>query len=133
MVRILFVLLAMLISPHVTHAQADLESTIRAAILEDPRTAQMGDAQIESVVEALAQSARQQGLTPSDITWRPRVQGTERETSVCAPFPAPFCVFGLSFGLFGGDYLIALWLALSSLLLMLIVGLSHHHRTIARA
>jgi hypothetical protein len=119
-----------LIAPAITLAQADLQSTIRAQILQDPRTASMSQVQIDALVSALSQSAQQQGLTPQDITWRPTGEQPVAPTNFCAPYPQYLCVMSAAFGFIGGDYIIPLWLAVLSLLFLLTNALHKHHERV---
>ena len=61
---------------YAAHAQAssdsELRETVRAAILADPRSAQMSEADVDSMVAALAGEAEAQGVTSEDIAWRPQ-------------------------------------------------------------
>src|SRR3989344_6096780 len=66
----------LLLAPLTLTAQTgELEDTIRAAILSDPRTAAMSEAEIDAMVAALAQEAATQGVTSQDIAWRPQEEG----------------------------------------------------------
>jgi hypothetical protein len=123
-----------LMLPLLVHAQsADLDTTIRAALSSDPRTATMSQAQIDAMVAALSQRAQQQGLTPGDITWRPLPTSSTAPTSVCAGFPAYLCTINTAFGFQGPDYFIPIWLAACALLFLLINALQAHHRRLPDA
>ena len=118
--------------PLFAHAQsADLTSTIRAALYSDPRTASMSQAQVDAMVAALSQRVQQKGLTPADITWRPIPQGGFAAVSTCGGYPAYFCTINTSFGFDGTDYMIPVWLAITSLLLIFLFAL--HRRTLPAA
>jgi hypothetical protein len=125
--RVLFLAMVLMLPLFVHAQQTDLQSTIRAAITSDPRAAGMSPAQIDAMVGALSQKAQQQGVTPQGITWRPYTPGST-VVEYCAPFPAFFCTLNASFGFYGPDFLIPIWLAVSSLMLILIVALYRHHR-----
>lgn len=116
--------------PFVTLAQTqlDLQSTIRAAIAADPRTQGMTEVQIDAMVDALAQRAQNQGLTPDDITWRPisDVPRTQMVIISCGAFPTIFCTLSYSLGFIGADYTIPLWLLLASFLMIVIIMLMRH-------
>lgn len=132
-VGILFCLLV----PVLAQAQgSDLQSTIRAAIAADPRTQGMSQVQIDAMVDALAQRAQNQGLTPGDITWRPvsNTPAAQRVVIYCGAFPTIFCTLSYSLGFIGTDYMIPLWLLLASFLMIVIIMLlRREHFLAARA
>jgi hypothetical protein len=113
--------------PFAAFAQTDLQSTIRTAVMSDPRTASLPQAQIEAMIAALSQSAQREGLTPQDITWRPTGEVPVAPTNFCAPYPRYLCVMSASFGFIGSDYILPLWLAVLSLLFLLTNALRMHH------
>jgi len=127
-----FVLLSLLLAlPVLTHAQGDLQATVRAAIASDPRTAGLSEAQIEAMVAALSQQAQAEGVTPQDIEWRPsgEVFAAAGGSEFCAPYPEYLCVMSASYGFFGPDYLLPLWFLVLSLLFLLVNAVRrHHHR-----
>jgi hypothetical protein len=118
---------AILALPFMVSAQsAGLSEAIRAEILKDPRSASIPSAQVDAMVASLAQAASQQGVTESDITWRP-VEGS-RETSAA---PCGFlCSVNAIFGFGGDDYTIPIGLAMTSALLILFISamLHRHHK-----
>lgn len=118
-----------LMSPVLSFAQTDLQATIRAEILRDPRTSSMSQAQVEAMVATLSQNAQAQGLTPQDITWKP-TGDVPVSTNFCAPYPAYLCLMSEAFGFIGGDYLLPLWLAVISLLFLIVNALHKHHERI---
>ena len=65
--------------PLFVHAQATsqsaLDATIRAAIMQDPRSASLTAAQINAMVAALSAKAQTQGLTAQDIAYHPGTPG----------------------------------------------------------
>lgn len=114
-------------SPDTTE-NADLEVTIRAALLTDPRTAQMSEEEIDEMVAALAEGAQEQGITPHDITWRPQPPiTTEGEDAPCM-MPAFFCTLGAAFGLDGSDVTMPIVLGIVSGILLFVIGALLHHR-----
>lgn len=128
----LFIAGVLLVAPFFAVAQeGDLQTTIRAAISQDPRAGGMSLEQIDSLVSALTKKALEQNVTPQDIVWRPSpvIDATQQEvaTNFCPPFPQLFCSLNESFGFDGTDYLIPGWLATTSLLLILLVALRRHH------
>ena len=72
-----------LLMPLLTHAQATsqtaldatIRATIRAAIMQDPRSANLTPAQISAMVTALSAQAQTKGLTAQDIAYRPGTPG----------------------------------------------------------
>ena len=114
--------------PFAVQAQDDLTATIRAEILKDPRAAQIPQAQMDTMVAALAEAASKQGVTSSDITWRPA------EVDPSLPYDETpcefFCYVNSIFGFGGGDYVIPLGLGVSSAILILIISmmLHRHHK-----
>ena len=119
----------LLVLPLFAHAQgADLNSTIRAALYSDPRTAAMSQAQVDAMVAALSHRAQQQGLTPGDITWRPIPPSGFAAVQTCSGFPTYFCTMSDAFGFEGPDYFIPIWLAAAALLFLLINALLNHHK-----
>ena len=69
----------LLLLPLLSYAQAsnsaELNATIKAAILKDPRTAGLSAAQIQSMIQALSAKAQSQGVTAQDIAYRPGTPG----------------------------------------------------------
>ena len=118
-----------LATPVVIHAQTqdDLRATVRAAILTDPRTAELSETDIEVMVAALTEEAVAQGITSEDITWRPQEEG--KTDAACGNLPAFFCTLNQAFGFDGSDTAIPIGLAVSSALLIFLIGsiLLHQH------
>lgn len=135
-VSISLLLLVAFALPLVTSAQAaneDLRATIRAAILSDPRTAQMSEAEVESMVEALSAEAETQGVTSDDIVWRPAEPVQEpvpqEEATTCGSMPTFFCTLNEALGLDGSDIAIPIVLGITAALLLFVIGsiLLHRH------
>ncbi len=121
--RIAIVLAAVLALPLMVSAQtAGLSEAIRAEILKDPRSASIPSAQVDAMVASLAQAAAQQGVTESDITWRPVEAGEESAPARCGFF----CSVNAIFGFTGNDYTIPIGLALTSAILILFISLMLH-------
>jgi hypothetical protein len=75
--------LVTLLLPIATYAQsADMRASIRAELLKDPQTAQLSEADLNALVDALAQKAQSDGVTSADLSWQP--QSTERVTPIAA-------------------------------------------------
>lgn len=111
----------------------DLQSTIRAAILSDPRSSQMSGEEIEGLVTALADEAQSQGVNSEDIAWRPQESvssdeagGEAREACGYAAF---LCALNDAFGFTGSPLIIPLLLGVCSALLLFVIGsiLLHSH------
>ena len=115
--------------PVVMHAQTqdDLRATVRAAILTDPRTAELSETDIEVMVAALTEEAAAQGITSEDLTWRPQEEGAP--DAACGAMPSFFCTLNQAFGFDGSDLAIPIGLVVSSALLLFLIGslLLHQH------
>lgn len=112
-------------------AQSDteLEATIRTAILSDPRSSQMSEAEIDAMVAVLAEGAKAEGITSEDILWRPQEIASETESSEACGYAAFLCALNDAFGLTGSAVLIPLLLGITSALLLFVIGsiLLHSH------
>ena len=107
----------------------DLRATIRAAILSDPRTAEMSEAEIDAMVGALAEEASVQGVGSSDIMWRPIEYGVPVSADRCGSLPEFFCTVNEAFGFDGSDFTIPIGLGVSAAFLLFVIGslLLHRH------
>ena len=126
-VLILFVALS---SPARAQEESTLRSTIRAALIADPRTAALTDTELEQMVSALEGEAEAQGFTPEDIVWRPYT-GEVGFESACGDLPYFLCALNQAFGFDGSDLAIPFGLGVSSALLLFLIGmlllrLGHH-------
>lgn len=118
---------AILSLPFLVSAQSSgLSEAIRAEILKDPRSSNIPSAQVDAMVASLAQAAAQQGVTESDITWRP-VESIEGGTASPCGF---LCSVNAIFGFGGDDYTIPIGLGITSALLVLFLSamLHRHHK-----
>ncbi|MBP9757857.1 MAG: hypothetical protein KBD06_04615 [Candidatus Pacebacteria bacterium] len=114
---------AVLAAPFMLSAQsAGLSNAIRAEIMKDPRSSDIPPAQIEAMVVALAQTASAQGVSESDITWKP-VRAESATGSVECGF---FCTINRIFGFGGDDYTIPIGLGVTSALLILFISMMLH-------
>ncbi len=114
--------------PILVLAQEDeMHATVRAAIMQDPRTQGMSQEQIDAMVNLLADHAQQQGVTPQDITWRP-ADTSATPVAACAGLPQFFCTFSEAFGFSGPYFFIALALGASAAFLLFVIGMILHHR-----
>lgn len=112
---------------------AELEATIREAILSDPRSAEMTEADIDAMVAGLAEEAAAQNLSVSDITWRPQVgepiSDAASQSEEACPYATLLCALNDAFGFSEFPFLIPLLLAITSAILLFVIGsiLLHHH------
>ncbi|MDP2648457.1 MAG: hypothetical protein Q8P19_01000 [bacterium] len=121
--------------PLAVSAQAageQLRATIRAELLSDPRTSALSPAQLGAMVELLAQSAEREGISSSDITYRPQslenIPVSPTFADVCGNTPAALCVFGVAFGFLGPTYVIPFTLGAASMGLVWILAEMIHRR-----
>lgn len=121
-----------LIFPFLAHAQTgDLSATIRGQLMSDPRTATLSSAQIDAMVQLLAQEAQKRGLTASDITWKPQTfagapTAPAAQDSACTS--ALTCAFTEAFGFVGPDTAIPFILGATSMALIWILAEMMHRR-----
>ncbi|MBI2612255.1 hypothetical protein HYW59_00350 [Candidatus Kaiserbacteria bacterium] len=111
----------------------DLQATIRAAILSDPRSSGMTEEEIDAMVAALASEAEMQGVTSQDIMWRPQDPASFDEVGsgsgeTCG-YSAFLCALNDAFGFSGSPLIIPLLLGVCSALLLFVLGsiLLHTH------
>jgi hypothetical protein len=113
--------------PVLAHAQAapdsQLRATIYAQITSDPRSQTMTQAQIYSMVNALTLQAEQQGLTASQITYRPQVAGAQAYGLTLTPCTDVSCSISRAFGLDGSIPLIPIAFFVLAALFILIFGI----------
>ena len=119
-----------LAGPIIIHAQTQdgLRATVRAAILADPRTAELSETDIDVMVAALTEEAAAQGITSEDIIWRPQEEDNTT-AAACGNLPVFFCTLNQAFGFDGSDMAIPIGLVISSALLLFLIGsmLLHQH------
>ena len=106
----------------------ELHATIRAAITSDPRSALMTEDEIEMMVALLANEAERQGVTSSDITWRPDESSDNAATRGVCGMPDWMCRLTGSFGFDGSDFVIPIGLGVSAAFLLFVLGMMLHHR-----
>lgn len=120
--------LLMLSMPLFVRAQAnDLQTSIRTALLRDPRTASLTASQVDAMVQLLAGEATARGITAQDVDWRPRTTetafvSTEEGISSCGSLPRVLCTLNTAFGFSGSDPTIAVGLGITSGILVLLIG-----------
>lgn len=114
-------------------ASSDLRATIRAELLSDPRTSSLSQAQIDTLVDLLADEATKQGITSQDIQWRP--QSTERFVAIESAAPDAvecaggfLCIMSEAFGFVGADTTIPFTLGAASMGLVWILAEMIHRR-----
>ncbi|MBI4094115.1 hypothetical protein HY417_04075 [Candidatus Kaiserbacteria bacterium] len=112
---------------------AELEATIRAAVLSDPRSAEMTEADVDAIVSVLVTEAIEHDVSAEDITWRPEVPAPWSETAdqpgAACSYGALLCALNDAFGFSDSFLLIPLLLAITSAILLFVIGsiLLHHH------
>ncbi len=113
---------------------ADLRATIRAELMNDPRSAQLSGAELDAMVNALAAEAQEKGISPNDIAWRPQAEvasyGPDAGAGgTCDGFPEFFCTVRHALGFDGSNVVIPIGLLVTSgLLWFLLHELRLHHR-----
>jgi hypothetical protein len=126
---IVFAAAIMLLGVSMAHAQTtdqnQLRATILAQIMADPRSKTMTQAQIYSTVNALTEQAEAQGLTASQITYRPTAPGAPTAASTfgfgnCTDVS---CALGNAFGLNGSVPIIPIALFVLAALFILIFSI----------
>lgn len=118
---------------HAQNSQSELQATIRGAILSDPRTAGLSQAQIDSIVSVLSQEAEKQGITVKDIQWRPQDvgqlaqdgNGVSAKSACSGGF---LCMMSEAFGFVGADTTIPFTLGAASMGLVWILAEMIHRR-----
>lgn len=118
-------------------SQDDLHAAIMAELLRDPRTANIPPAQLQVLVDALAQKAQVQNVSASDIRWHPQSttglvsqdQSMGFYPSGCADGFSSLCSISDAYGFSDESPTIPLALLVSSgLLILLIVRMIRHHQ-----
>ncbi len=113
-------------APILVHAHAedeDLHTSIRSALLSDPRTASLSAAEIDLMVDTLSEEALKQGITPGAIEWRPYTESPRAEALACGALPDFLCALNTAFGFDGSDPTIAIGLGITSAILIVVIGL----------
>lgn len=109
--------------PLIAGAQSlGLQNAIRAEIMKDPRSADIPPTQIDAMVSALAQTAAAQGVSESDITWKPATRDGVGPVSECGFL----CTINRIFGFGGDDFTIPIGLGVTSALLILFISMMLH-------
>jgi len=122
-------LLLPLIGSAQTTSDSALQSTIRAELLSDPRTSALSSAQLDAMVSLLTQQAQAQGITASDITWRPQSFSSGAAPAAQESCAGNFtCVFDEAFGFVGSDTVIPFSLGAASMGLIWILAEMIHRR-----
>ena len=109
----------------VVHAQTtstnQLRATITAEIMADPRSKDLSQAQIYSLVNALSAQAQKQNLTTSQLTYRPGITpGSALAFGACNDIS---CSLSDAFGLDGSLPIIPIALFVMAVLFILIYGI----------
>ncbi len=119
----------MALAPSISLAQEDeLHASIRAALMADPRTANMSEAELNAMVEIIAQQAQEQGITSQDINGEGEpTMGAPLSTAMpMCEMPAFMCELNEAFGFDGSDLKIPIGLGVSSAWLLFIIGMMIH-------
>ncbi len=108
-----------------SHAQTatsdQLRATIKAEISADPRSQTMTQAQINGLVDSLTVQAQKQGLTSSQLTYRPTLNSQGGTTfSSCSDLS---CALSTAFGLNGSIPLIPIALFVLAVLFIAIYSI----------
>lgn len=124
--------LMMIATPLYLNAQSDLSlrgdlnSTVKSAILSDPRSQSLSSEEVNAIAYALTQQAEAQGMTQHDLLWRPALAHTVAPLdevaytgNECGKVPTVLCGVNRSLGLPGSDMTIVVML---SVLLVLILA-----------
>lgn len=108
-------------------ARGNLAIAVKNAILSDPRSANLSQAEINSVAYALTEKATAQGITPHDLYWRPTLAHTIAAAAEaaaardsCGSAPSWLCAFNRGLGLSGSDMIVPV---LFGVLIMLVLAL----------
>jgi hypothetical protein len=116
----------------VSAQESDLDATIRAALLSDPRSVSLSEAEIDALVSALTEEAERQGVTSYDIAWRPQPVGGSSsaswDTSACGNPSGFLCAVSTAFGFTGPDAIIAVALGVVSAILLFVIGMMLYRR-----
>lgn len=105
-----------------TVAQDQLRATIQQEIMADPRSKTMTQAQINGLVDQLTIQAEKQGITPTQLTYRPTAPTPSSTLTPCDNFS---CSLSESFGLDDSFPLIPIALFVTAALFILIYGIMH--------
>lgn len=101
-----------------TASQDQLRATIEQEITSDPRSQTMTQTQINGLVDALTTQAEKQGITASQLTYRPSVSA-----STFTPCTDVSCSLSQAFGLDGSVPIIPIALFVAAALFILIYGI----------
>ncbi len=116
--------------PFLVHAQGEdeLHATIRAAIMSDPRSSSMSEAEVNALVDELAAGAEKEGVTANDISWRPQSPDSFNAANYGTSPCGFFCKVNEAFGITGSAPLIAVTLGIVAAILLFVIGMLLHHR-----
>jgi hypothetical protein len=104
-----------------TQSQDQLRATIKAEITADPRSQTMTQAQINALVDSLTTQAEKQGLTATQLTYKPGMPETSGTTlTSCSDIS---CSLAYAFGLDGSIPIIPIALFVIAALFILIYGI----------
>lgn len=118
---------ACLLLPLLIHAQttsaSDLSTTVRAALLKDPRAAALPPSELDAMVNALTAKAQAQGMTAQDIAYRPGtiVPSVPVSSGTCTDISSPLCALGQALGFDSPDKRVPIGLWITSVLLIVVI------------
>lgn len=111
--------------PLLAHAQEDMRFLIEAAVRGDSHAAGLSDAQVNALVDELVAEAARQGMTAEDMVWRPTPAAfAATGYSSCGAV----CTFGRTFGLDDSTAFLMIWLGVSALTLLFLIGAMLEYR-----
>lgn len=120
MQRLLAILVLLTLSlPLSASAQSDLRESIDLAVRSDVHSASLSESEINILVDALMVEAVKQDLTAEDLSWRPVPPEVLQDGYAQCGL---LCGIARAFGLDGSDYLLPIWLGVSALMLMFLIG-----------
>jgi hypothetical protein len=106
-------------------AGASLSDTIRAAILKDPRSANLSQSQIDAMVSALSSQAQTQGVTPQEIAYHPGafvgIPSTSDSSIDCTDVSSWLCPLGVALGFDTSDKEVPIGLWITSGILIVVI------------
>lgn len=135
----LLILVALPLAVYAQSAPAsdEMKTAVLTQLLHDPRTAQMPPAQLQQLVDALAQQAAAQNITPDDLRFQPSgfgevpVTSAPRATVLCDGNFFGGCTVSNALGFIGDNPTLPLYfLVTSGLLVLLIVRMKRHHHAL---
>ncbi len=115
--------------------QDALHTAIMNSLLSDPRTAQIPPAQLQQLVDTLAQQAQAQKVTAQEIAWHPQLVDAAAPAPTTTPSMCPagfetFCAWSEDFGFIGADITIPIALFVITGVFFLVIRRMHLHHVL---